>query len=180
MKKAPVTVIDNFTEDYFDYLWENIPFVRRDNTPRMECWMNDYNVEYTYGSGRGVRTYDPDPYDPIVLEIRDKIRNETGAYVDACFINGYINERDHLGWHADDSEEINNYVPIGVISYGAEREIWFRPKGASGSHTDSVLLKPGSLLLMGAGMQETWEHRIPKHSASCGPRISLTYRGLVV
>ena len=29
-----------------------------------------------------------------------------------------------------------------------------------------------------AGMQSEWEHKIPKHSAQCGKRISLTYRKL--
>ncbi len=37
----------------------------------------------------------------------------------------------------------------------------------------------GSLCLMHAKMQETWQHRIPKASFSCGERISLTYRGYV-
>ena len=177
---APVEVIDDFTDNHFDVLWNRLPFVRRDNTPRLECWMNDYGTPYTYGSGRGVRTYEPVPYDLLITELRDKINETTDHYMDACFINGYASERDHLGWHADDSPEINDNCAIGIISFGAEREIWFRPKGTKGPHTDSVLMKAGSLVLMAPGMQDEWEHRIPKHSSNCEPRISLTYRGLIV
>ena len=158
--KAPIKIIDNFVPDYFYELWENLPLKRIDGVPRLECWMNDYNSEYTYGSGRGIRTYKSVPYNNIVLDIRNKLRETEHANVDACFINAYENERDHLGWHSDDSPEINDDIPIAIVSFGAEREIWFRPKGAKGPHTDSVLMKSGSLVLMSAGMQDTWEHRI--------------------
>jgi alkylated DNA repair dioxygenase AlkB len=40
-----------------------------------------------------------------------------------------------------------------------------------------LLLENGSIAIMAAGMQDTWQHRIPKHSAPCGERISLTFRG---
>ncbi len=177
---TPIELIEDFSEDYFSDLWNGLPWERRDTTPRKECWMNDYNREYTYGAGRGIRTYYPVPWNTIADSIRKSIFEETGHWLDACFINGYNDHRDHLGWHADDSPEIDDNKPIAVVTFGAEREICFRPKGTKGPHTGSVVLKNGSLLLMKPFMQNSWEHRIPKHSRPCGPRISLTYRGLVV
>jgi alkylated DNA repair dioxygenase AlkB len=95
----------------------------------------------------------------------------------ACFLNGYENERDALGWHADDSEEIDTTKPIAVITVGNGRAIQFMEK-EFGEKVE-VFLEPGSLLLMHSGMQQTHLHRIPKVGHKVGPRISLTYRGLV-
>jgi hypothetical protein len=37
-------------------------------------------------------------------------------------------------------------------------------------------LPHGSLLLMGAGIQEYWQHKLSKTSLQVGPRINLTLR----
>lgn len=137
----------------------------------------DFQSEYTYGRGMGMRTYVSRPWHPLALEIRDRLSAIAGTVFEACFCNGYEGPRDHLGWHADDSPEIDGDRPIGVVSLGSARRIQFQEKG--GANQGEVLLAPGSLLLMKAGMQSTHEHRIPKHGANCGPRISLTFRGLL-
>ncbi len=71
----------------------------------------------------------------------------------------------------------DNY-PIAIVSFGAERNISFRRIGAKGN-PERQLLEDGSLLLMHAGMQTAWQHKIPKHDGPCGRRISLTFRCLV-
>ena len=169
----------NYVKADLDDLWNTLPWERRDNTPRHECWMNDMSREYTYGSGRGVRTYVPNAWHPFVLDTLHLLQTEYPG-LNVCFINGYLDSKDHLGWHADDSPEIDQNVPIAVISFGASREIWFKPIEAPGSAGhESVLLEHGSLLLMPAGFQNTYHHRIPKADRVVGKRISLTYRGLV-
>ena len=65
-----------------------------------------------------------------------------------------------------------------MLSLGAAREIWVKPKGSDATAVEKILLPNGSLFVMGAGMQDTHVHRIPKHSAPCGFRVSLTWRGL--
>ena len=139
--------------------------------------MNDMASDYTYGRGAGMRTYAASPWNSLVLDVRKKLEALSGTTYEACFTNGYEGPRDHLGWHADDSPEIDDERPIGVVSLGSARRINFRPIG--GTAIAEVVLAPGSLLLMAAGMQSTHEHRIPKHGAECGPRISLTFRGLI-
>ena len=94
-------------------------------------------------------------------------------------MNRYLNQRDHLGWHADDSPEMDDERPIASISLGVEREIWFKPKDGDASTVEKVKLGNGSLCLMGAGMQKEFLHRIPKAGFLCGERISLTFRGYV-
>lgn len=182
--KAPVLFYPNFiadAESLHNRLWQELAFVRYGNRPRHEYWQNDFDLPYTYGKGAGERTYTPQPWHPAIWTIRDLIDIEIGAHMDCCFVNGYRDGSDHLNWHADDSPEMDDARPIVVISLGAEREIWFRPKGDKTAEVSKLSLPSGSAVVMLAGMQETHDHRIPKAGfAPCGPRISLTYRGLVI
>jgi alkylated DNA repair dioxygenase AlkB len=144
----------------------------------------------------------PRPYHPLVLAIRKDLEQVCGCVLDVCFLNRYLNQSDHLGWHADDSPEMDDARPVVTVSLGAEREIWFRAKAPArirGQTNDAVvfdqvqdadglklvpsieklLLQHGSTAIMAPGMQDTHEHRIPKASFQCGERISLTFRGYV-
>ena len=181
--------IDNVPVDYYssvlnynvESLWSKIPLTRVENTPRFECWMNDYNLPYTYGTGRGVRTYEPLRFwTPEVNTVREILDTAFNTTFDCCFVNGYIDEKHQLGWHADDSPEMDPAHPIASVSFGAARDIWFRKNGEKGMATKGVNLSHGSVVMMRAGMQAEWEHRIPKASYPCGPRISMTFRKLIV
>lgn len=178
--KAPVIYVPNaYSPDLFEALDREIPWEQRDSTPRRESWMSALGEDYTYGSGAGVRTYKANILPPLIATfICDFVRSRDIIF-DACFANRYEDHRQHLGWHADDSPEMDDARPIGIVSFGAAREIWFKPNSGSHEDVEKLLLEPGSLVLMPPGMQDTHQHRIPKHSAPCGPRISLTFRGLV-
>jgi hypothetical protein len=52
---------------------------------------------------------------------------------------------------------------------------YFKPK--FGEEIESIKLGNGSACIMDPGMQDNWQHRIPKASFQCGERISLTFRG---
>jgi alkylated DNA repair dioxygenase AlkB len=45
--------------------------------------------------------------------------------------------------------------------------------------SEKMTLGNGSLLIMHAGMQETWNHAIPKTARTVGGRINLTFRVMV-
>lgn len=171
-------------EALFKHLWNELPWEDR-GAPRREVFFNDNGQPYTYGSGRGERTYAPHPeWNHVVREIQRKAEALFGCKFEGCFINGYADQRQHLGWHADDSPSIDPHRPILVYSFGAAREIWVKPRADVAVTNDRTpvvekyLLEPGSLFVMPAGMQQTHLHRIPKHHAACGPRISITLRGL--
>jgi alkylated DNA repair dioxygenase AlkB len=166
-----------FAPELEQKLAAELPWINRDGAPRDECFMSMNNRPYTYGRGRGVRTYHPVPFTEHANSVRAAVGLLTSTNFDVCFANRYIDHRQHLGWHADDSDSIDHSYGIAVVSFGAAREIWFRKK--FGGRVDRLLLTPGSVLLMPAGMQQTHEHRIPKHSAVCGQRISLTFRRLL-
>ena len=178
---VPIEYIPNFIEnpdEVFNTLWAELPWVRMGSTPRFEYHTNDFNLDYTYGTGRGERTYPSQPCHPVITEIRAKLEALTGTKFEVCFANGYESQNDSLGWHADDSPEMCDARPIAIVSIGAERDIMFAPNENRADIT-RLKLQHGSLCLMLPGMQDTHVHRIPKAGFVCGKRVSLTYRGYV-
>jgi alkylated DNA repair dioxygenase AlkB len=127
----PVRYTESFIKEHqaaFNELWKELDWERRDKTPRREYYANDVVVPYTYGQGAGVRTYEARPWHPRMKAIQAQVEALTGARLGACFLNGYENSRDQLGWHADDSPEMNDTLPIAIVTLGAKRDIWFCPR----------------------------------------------------
>lgn len=145
------------------------------------CDCGDRFYEYTYGSGRGVRTYSSISYHPTVTAMQGTLNNSHNSNYNVCFLNRYDSRENHLGWHADDSPGMDHKHPIAVVSFGQEREIWWRENGYKGEIPPSQrqLLGHGSLFVMPAGFQMTHQHRIPKGDRNMLPRVSLTYRHYV-
>lgn len=165
-----------YTPNKFDLdfsILDTVPWVQVVQA-RKECFMSVTPREYTYGSGRGERTYTSSPMLDWVKEVMESL----GGCHNVCFLNFYENERNALGWHADDSPGTNLDHPIEVISLGESREIWWRFKDRP-SEVFKQLLEHGSSFVMPAGFQVLCDHRIPKASKKCNPRASLTFRQIV-
>jgi alkylated DNA repair dioxygenase AlkB len=163
-------------EDLHDSFLNEVAWVNRE-APRDECFMAFSELEYTYGS-KFPRTYKSVPMHPKVSEIMRKLNSDFGSDYNVCFLNFYKSDKEHLGWHSDNSPEMDGNHPIAVISFGAERFIWIKELGYKGviPDEDKYLLTNGSLFIMPAGFQDVNLHKIPKHDRPCGGRISLTYR----
>lgn len=144
---------------------------------RLEYFMSDVPRSYTYGKGVGEREYFSSPYSPEIAAIQSQL-NAGGLNYNVCFLNRYDHQRHQLGWHADDSPMMDHDHPIAVVSFGAEREIWWKLKEEKGETPldRRILLGHGSLFVMPAGFQRDNMHRIPKCDRACGRRISLTFR----
>lgn len=165
-----------YLNDEFDLYNTDLPWENR-GAPRKEAFMSkNAPVDYTYGSSPYARTYSSEAIPEFMLNFWKDAEEFAGCEFELCFCNGYADEKDHLGWHSDDSDSVDDNRPILVVSIGAEREIWFRDKERT--FVDKLKLESGSGMLMGAGMQDTHDHRIPKCDRKCGPRISFTFRGL--
>lgn len=212
---APVTytsLIDPFKSrdsagKFGELLNAEVEWVQRGNTPRREAFYCKYPTDYFYGNVEYGRSYSANTNIPPRLKsIWDWLETQ-GVEYEACFLNKYEHAREHLGWHADDSDSIDDTRPIAVISFGAERELWFRKNpekcfacNGSGRYDNTnspkcgacdgtgrepaepverLLLESGSMCLMLPGMQDTHQHRIPKADREVSTRISLTFRGLV-
>lgn len=155
------------------------PWERR-TSARLEAFWSTSREPYTYGKGAGVRSYFPHEFPAWMIPLKVAVSKLAGREMHLCFVNRYDTQHDHLGWHADDSPEQDDDAPIIVQSFGAERELWFRENGRKGAEfIHKQLLEDRSTLIMHPGMQQTHQHRIPKHPEPIGTRVSLTWRALL-
>ena len=146
---------------------------------RKEYFMFDGEpIQYTYGGAANGRTYTSVKFEPVVKNIMEYINEVYNKNYNVCFLNRYDSSKNQLGWHADDSPEMNMEHDIAVVSFGAAREIWWKDKMYKGEipAENRQLLESGSLFVMPAGFQRDHYHRIPKSDRECGTRISLTFR----
>ena len=163
----------------FDHLmglpWLAVTPVRR------EYFMSDTPRTYAYKTYDGPRQYQSAAYTRPVDAIRQALNLKLGAAFNVCFLSRYDTMKNHLGWHADDSPETDRGHPIAVVSFGAVREIWWKPKLHKGPVPAEWRqeLGHGSLFVMPAGFQDEYLHRIPKGDRERGVRISLTFRRYV-
>lgn len=179
----PVSYTPNWVSDPIKVFEEllNLDWEQRD-APRAEYYCSDLLMPYTYGSGRGTRTYESRPKPTCVGAMQAQLKALTGFDFEVCFLNRYDTAHHQLGWHSDNSPEMDDLRPIAVVSLGAERELWVRPNPVSLQPPPPIkkfLLGNGSLFLMAPGMQDTHQHRIPKADREVGCRASLTFRGYV-
>jgi alkylated DNA repair dioxygenase AlkB len=149
---------------------------------RYECFMSKVPRSYTYGTGKGVRTYHSMEMTPYVSAIMSRLNEATNLDFNGVFLNRYDTQKQQLGWHADDSPEHDMNHPIAVVSVGQARELWWRKKGSRGATPldQRQLLTPGSLFIMPTGFQLGHEHKIPRGDREMKVRVSLTFRRFLV
>lgn len=149
----------------------SLPWLEIKNA-RKEFFMSD--VPRTYVYDKGGYEYASCDFIPVVAELLPML----GGDYNVCFLNRYDHQHHALGWHADDSPNVDPAHPIGVVSIGAERELWWKCAGYKGEIPDEnkQVLDDGSLFVMPAHFQEGHLHKIPKHDRVCGVRMSLTFR----
>ena len=143
--------------------------------PRLVAWYGDPGARYRYS---GV-TWEPLPWHPALLALRDRLQDTTGRHFNSVLANGYRDGRDSMGWHSDDERELGPQPLIASISLGAVRRLRFRPASvAERQHAGSsgLELGHGSLLLMKGECQQRFQHALPKTRRVTGWRINLTYR----
>jgi len=109
-----------------------------------------------------------------LLEIKNKVEEITQTSFNICLCNHYTTKKRTIGWHSD-REEFGDTQSIASISIGAERPFKFRKKGERNKCAD-IILENGSLLWMGPGTQENYEHCVPSIKEKVGGRINLTFR----
>lgn len=152
---------------------ELLLFGRRHTLERRVAWYGDPGMAYTYS---GVKR-NPLPWIPELLFLREIISAISGSRFNTCLLNRYANGTQGMGWHSDNEPELGPEPVIASISLGAERPMRFRHKQSG--HTEEVLLKHGSLLLMRGATQRCWKHALPVRKRELGLRINLTFRNIL-
>ncbi len=163
------------TEDFgIESLMSDVQWITRTEA-RSECFMAEPTMSYSYGSGRGERTYTSGPFHAGVRDVLDRVNRLLGTELNGCFLNMYPTPKSALGWHSDDFPGMDHTQPVVVLSYGSTRNLHYREIGAKG-HGVILPMEDGDLLVMPPGIQHTHEHKIARSHADFGPRVSLTFR----
>lgn len=143
--------------------------------PRLQCWMGDRQSRYGYS---GMRLL-PVAWQADVLTIRHRVQELAGTDFNSVLLNYYRNGQDSVAWHADDEPELGPDPVIASLSLGAERFFQLKSKYKGASEKYRILLRHGSVLVMGKGMQINWLHQLPKVQGLDLPRINLTFRQIL-
>jgi alkylated DNA repair dioxygenase AlkB len=171
------------SDDYLQQLQESIDW-RQDSlwiagrkvaVPRLQCWMGDHDSRYGYS---GMRLL-PSPWNNSVLAIRDRIERLGGSKFNSVLLNYYRSGQDSVAWHADDEPELGPAPIIASVSFGAERRFQLKHKHQESPARFQLMLRNGSVLIMGNTLQNNWMHQLPKIKGLESPRINLTFRTII-
>ena len=132
-------------------------------TPRLTAWYGDRLEE------------DPIPWTPELLMIKAKVEPLAGVTFNSVLLNYYRDGNDSVAWHSDKENVLGKRPVIASVSFGQVRSFDIRRK-TDHSEQYSVRLEHGSFLLMKAGLQEAFEHRIAKSTKLIRARVNLTFR----
>lgn len=136
--------------------------------PRLSAWHGE--VSYRYSG----KTFHPSPFTPLQLQIKQAVEKATGRRFNSVLLNYYRDERDSMGFHADDERELGPDPAVASVSFGDPRTFILKHRRLP--LTVKLALGDGCLLLMAGKLQQHWLHGINKERTPRGPRINLTFR----
>ncbi|MGE8499123.1 MAG: alpha-ketoglutarate-dependent dioxygenase AlkB family protein [Pseudomonas sp.] len=146
-------------------------FGRAVAVPRLLAWYGDAEASYRYSG----QTHQPQPWTPLLAEIRTRVQDEVGQPLNGVLLNYYRDGNDSMGWHSDDEAELGRNPLVASLNLGGTRRFDLRRKGGSRIE-HSLSLEHGSLLVMGGPTQHYWQHQVAKTRQPCAPRLNLTFR----
>jgi len=156
--------------------WKNDEYImygKRIVTNRKIAWYGDAMSQYSNDK----ITRDALPFTEELATMKKKIEALTGETYNSCLLNLYHNGSEGLSWHSDDEGFFKKNSAIASISFGATRMFSFKHKDTK--EVVSLILEPGSLLVMKDETQTHWLHSLPPTKKTQKPRINLTFRTMV-
>lgn len=138
--------------------------------PRLQQWFGHPGTSYTYSNICMQAVSFPDWIDRLRLSVEE----QTESAFNRALVNYYRDGSDSVDWHADDEPELGPEPVIASLSLGVERVFQLRHRLTK--QRISISLPHGSLLMMGAGIQSYWQHRIAKVANLQEPRVNFTFR----
>lgn len=140
-------------------------------TPRLTAWYGDPEVFDYAALGKTA----PLLWTDELIMVKEMVETVAGIRFNSVLLNYYRDGNDSVAWHSDREEVLGKNPVIASVSFGQVRSFDIRNKE---NHAEkySIRLEHGAFLLMKAGLQEHWEHRIAKSVKPMGPRINLTFR----
>jgi alkylated DNA repair dioxygenase AlkB len=140
-------------------------------TPRLTAWYGDVGTDYSISG----KISNPMPWTDELLMIKQVVEPLVGIKFNSVLLNYYRDGNDSVAWHSDKESILGDRPVIASVSFGQVRSFDIRNKLDHKEHY-SVRLEHGSFLLMKAGLQEAFEHRIAKSLKPMKARVNLTFR----
>lgn len=162
------------SDQLFGHLLEHVDWQRE------RRWMYDREVD-TPRLLRFYARHELLPHD-LLVQAREALSAHYAAELGEPFVTAgmclYRDGRDSVAWHGDtEGRSATSDTMVAIVSFGTPRPLALRPRDRmAGGRATRLTLGHGDLLVMGGSCQRTWEHAIPKMSASIGPRISVQFR----
>jgi alkylated DNA repair dioxygenase AlkB len=151
--------------------------------PRLTAYFADSpTLQYTYsGTTMHPRSWEESPSVSHLKSLLESILPlpPTNISFNSCLINYYRSGQDHLSWHSDNEPLYGPTPTIASISLGCKRDFIFR-ENANKTNKITYSLGHGDVLVMKGAVQQYWQHCVPKRKQCIGPRISLTFRTIVL
>jgi len=156
-------------DHYFQNFRDTTPWQQRERKMYDKMVPEPRLIAY-YGGRNGYAWTAP------LLEIKECVEDHCKIRFDRVLLNYYRNGEDSVAWHSDTLPADGVHHPIASVTFGATRLFKVRHKIRKEDEQRQIPLTHGSLLLMGATMQDYYEHHVPKTSQQTGGRINLTFR----
>jgi alkylated DNA repair dioxygenase AlkB len=156
--------------------WKNdeaILFGKRIVTKRKVAWYGDKPYAYTYSN----TTKEALPWTANLLNLKALVEERSKLTFNSCLLNLYHTGEEGMAWHSDDEKMLEKHGGIASLSFGATRKFAFKHKRTA--EKTSIVLEPGSLLLMKGDTQTHWLHRLPPTKMVKTPRVNLTFRTIL-
>eukprot|EP01132_Coremiostelium_polycephalum_P005116 gene5116-6367_t len=132
-----------------------------------------YGVPYNYVQ----MSYPYRVIPPQLQDISDKIETILGQKSNNCLINHYSDGSTRMGFHSDQTDNLDPSTGIAIVSIGETRILRFR-NIQDKSIVHDYPLASGSLVFMSIAVQKEWQHSIPPSDTENG-RMSLTFRKII-
>lgn len=110
---------------------------------------------------------------PAMRTMANLFRERYGVQYDSVWMNLYRDQNDSTAWHGDWGSCQRDICVVPVVSFGATRRFFIRPK--DGGKSIIHVVEAGDLIVMGGRCQKDWVHSVPKESVRTGPRISINF-----
>lgn len=138
--------------------------------PRLQSWHGEPHCVYQYSD----LTLKPQPWTPLLKQIKRDCELCTGAKFNSVLANWYRDGQDSMGMHADDEPELGPEPVIASVTFGQTRPFVLKHIHTNEKHV--ISLEHGSLLIMAGKTQQYYHHGINKTKKALSDRINLTFR----
>lgn len=130
-----------------------------------------FGVPYNYSG----LDYEPAPMLGPLKPVIQKLQAQLGFLPNNCLANYYPDGTSRMGFHRDDTANLESGTGVAILSLGVERTLWFRLAENRGQRVGFPLAS-GSLLYMPPEVQEHWQHGVTRDDSITDERVSLTFR----